>query len=220
MNTTTKKTAVFKPTLVLLSLLMFIAFTSFNKKQPTSFYQPGKVVFADQLESLGIFTLDYPTFLSLGGSWDRRLILQFRTSITNNGSTKYDVAAFLAKSQEDHGVNAKPILLTSGSSLGLDLPKGKSYYIGNNYIRLRTIKKYLNSLINDNPNTKISALRFTAVTWKAKTDDHVFFLIQALDENGNVIQTDNAGIFSDNEATNQVGGELSNPSPPADPSTN
>jgi hypothetical protein len=221
MNTPTKTTTLLKTGMISFCSLILIVFASFKKEdlRIKDSKAETKLPLESDPELLGVFTMDYANFLSLGAAWDRRLILQFVTT-TKGSDIKYDVAAFLATSQEDHAVDENPIMLTSTTTQGLTFTDGKAYYLGNNYIRMRSIKRYIASVTDDNSGKTIQYLKFTAVsmTDEEKKLNLVRFIIQAYSGSNELLKTDEIGYYEDSNRI-ENGGVLSNPSPPADPST-
>lgn len=207
-------------------ILLFCSFKTPEKYLPKSskHFFSENVNIPPDFESIGSFKMDYETVMGLEGSWDRRLILKISYTITASGP-KSGLTAYVATSHEDHATDELKNVyqLTEdkpGGSLTFDIDK--EYLLGNNYIKLRRIRKYLNSLKTD-PKLikKFEHIRFTPYEQihkdkNGKEITHVAFIVQAIGADGKPVKSEIIDVFTDK--SNNVGGIVTNPSPPADPS--
>lgn len=131
---------------------------------------------------------------------NQNIILKFRTNNLTEVNPVFDLLSYLATNHGHHGEGVSPDILQADMGCSIAIQAGSSYVFGNNYLRIRDLKSFINGRTEPNA---IAYLKFTPEL----EDSHIRFRITAHKSNGDLIP---GTLLS-------PGDDLTNPSPPAPP---
>ncbi|MBS1920651.1 MAG: hypothetical protein JST17_10400 [Bacteroidetes bacterium] len=139
-------------------------------------------------------------FLSSGG-WNHKMILRFSMTGLSAVNGNLDVYAYWTKNQKQKESRKTVVLKTDTASVNLD--SQKEYVLGNNYLRMKILKKYIKEIrkVKD-----FEYLRFTPI----ENSGQIAFSVQAIGSDGKVISLPKSNNITNGEC-------ITNPSPPAKP---